>query len=107
MSLGAYLIVRGWMNGDPKPTPPMVAIGVVLADCNNGKTGLCCPSIKTIAEATGLDDRSISRNVASMKSLGLIAIRTRPKTRASSRSSNGRVVTPMSLGVVTPMSLGG
>lgn len=47
---------------------------VALADCHNGKTGDCFPSIDRLAKMTGLSSRQVQRNIATLKKAGLISV---------------------------------
>lgn len=51
---------------------------VALANCQNKKTQLCCPSVKTLAAMTGLSPRQVQRHLDSLRGSGLISV-TRQK----------------------------
>ena len=56
-----------------KPATRKVTL-LVLADCHNHLTGRCHPSIKFIAEHTGLDRKSVIDSLADLESRGLISV---------------------------------
>jgi DNA-binding transcriptional MocR family regulator len=47
---------------------------LVLADCHNHLTGRCNPSIKFIADHTGLNRKSVIESLADLESRGLISV---------------------------------
>ena len=56
-----------------KPATRKVTL-LVLADCHNHLTGRCNPSIKFIAERTGLDRKSVIESLADLESRGIISV---------------------------------
>ena len=52
---------------------PLVTL-LALADCHNGKTGRCFPSIDHLSEKTNLSTRQVQRHIDSLKASGLISI---------------------------------
>lgn len=47
---------------------------LALAECHNGETGLCCPSIKFISRLTGLDRKAIMRGIKTLEDGGFILV---------------------------------
>ena len=56
-----------------KPATRKVTL-LVLADCHNHLTGRCNPSIKFLAEHTGLDRKSVIESLADLEARGLISV---------------------------------
>lgn len=50
------------------------AVLIALADRRNGKTGLCCPSINTLAKDTHLSPRSVRRALKDLRERHLIEV---------------------------------
>ena len=61
---------------------------LVLASYHNGKTGLCFPSIETIANATEMSERTVYRKLLRLGTLGLVTVQ-------STRNSSNRYVLHM------------
>jgi len=47
-------------------------LAFLLADYTNAGTGLCCPSVSTLARRTMATERTVQRNLAELESLGVI-----------------------------------
>ena len=47
---------------------------LALAECHNGETGLCCPSIKFISQLTSLDRKAIMRAIKILENGGFILV---------------------------------
>ena len=58
-----------------------------LADHHNGETGLCCPSVNTLADECEMDRSSIIRHLNTLEQLGLIQRTTRNRDNGSQRSN--------------------
>ena len=58
-----------------------------LADHHNGETGLCCPSVNTLAAECEMDRSSIIRHLNTLEQLGLIQRSTRNRDNGSQRSN--------------------
>lgn len=56
-------------KGVPLPTK---AILMLLADCHNASTGLCCPKEDWLAEKAGIAPRTVRMHLLSLEELGLI-----------------------------------
>lgn len=68
---------------DDRITPTDKLILIVLADCHNGETGQCNPSIGYICEKTGLSKRTVTYSIARMTKSGFIL-------RSDCHADNGR-----------------
>lgn len=51
---------------------------LALAECHNGPTGLCCPSVQTIGRMTGLARTSVMEAIHSLEGVGLLSVDRRP-----------------------------
>lgn len=58
-----------------------------LADHHNGETGLCCPSVSTLADECEMDRSSIIRHLNTLEKLGLIQRSKRNRDDGSQRSN--------------------
>jgi hypothetical protein len=58
--------------------PAAIRVALRLLDHYNCRTGRCNPSVETLAEATGLDSRTVSRAVGRLEALGLFHVTRRP-----------------------------
>lgn len=62
---------QGWAWAQTLPAPQkMVLLG--LADCHNGETGQCNPSMKYLAEKCGVSRSSVIRHLAALEVMALI-----------------------------------
>lgn len=68
---------------DDRITPTDKLILIVLADCHNGETGQCNPSIGYISEKTGFSKRSVNYSISRMMGSGVII-------RSDCHADNGR-----------------
>lgn len=58
-----------------------------LADHHNGDTGLCCPSLSTLAEECEMDKATVVRHLSSLEGIGLISRQTRYRANGSQTST--------------------
>lgn len=54
--------------------PAARMILVVLADAHNGKTGLCCPALTTLAEKAGYSVSAVKTALKDLKGSGLVTV---------------------------------
>ncbi len=64
-------------------TPTQKLVLFCLADCHNGETERCDPTIATIMQVSGLSNRAVSTAVQDLQTKGVLTI----KTMAGHRSS--------------------
>lgn len=58
-----------------------------LADHHNGETGLCCPSLPTLASECEMDKATVSRHIKTLLEMGLIKRSSRFRENGSRTSS--------------------
>ncbi|MRH77797.1 hypothetical protein GH984_03685 [Spiribacter sp. C176] len=95
-----------WLQALAKTDPPLrrseITVAITLANMANAKTGVCWPSLNTLAQSTNADRRSVVRAINQLSRAGFIQVE-----RTQGRSNVYRLnptsdtdVTPL----VTPMS---
>lgn len=67
------LAASSWAWSYPLSHIPKLVL-LALADCHNGITGLCCPSVAHLVQMTGLDRASVFRGLATLKKEGLVEV---------------------------------
>ena len=65
-----------WENADLKPMEKLVYL--CLAEHANADTGICWPSVKRLADMTGLNDRTVRRVLSSLTNKGAITKQLTP-----------------------------
>lgn len=69
--------LMAWASGQTTGSPSRKAVLVALANRANHDTGLCCPSVETIAAETEMSERTVRRALAELVDGGYVSRRRR------------------------------
>ena len=101
----------GWALGQDVGTPTRKVVLIALANRVNSDTGLCCPSLKTVAKETCLAKSSVIRALHELEQAGYIQRVQRQRENGSHTSTeyrfpqltpSARVTPPLSHSGTTP-----
>lgn len=93
-----------WLQALAKTDPPLtrseITVAITLANMANAKTGVCWPSLNTLAQSTNADRRSVVRAIKQLSRAGFIQVERNSGRSNLYRLASDTAVTPP----VTPMS---
>lgn len=84
--MGLLAMAWAWRQENLDPTEKLVLLA--LADHHNESTGMCCPSVETLAKRTNVSGRSVQRTISLLETRGLIERRPRYNELGRQRSNN-------------------